>query len=69
MFEYIYIYIYVGLLLLKFRIYVIYKSFFDKKKMLIKFLRIIIFIIYIINIQKIVIFSLKIEEIIKIKYW
>lgn len=31
MFEYIYIYIYVGLLLLKFRIYVIYKSFFDKK--------------------------------------
>lgn len=47
----------------------LYINLFLTRKMLIKFLRVIIFIIYIINIQKIVIFSLKIEEIIKIKYW
>lgn len=47
----------------------LYINLFLTRKMLIKFLRVIIFIIYIINIQKIVIFLLKIEEIIKIKYW
>lgn len=46
----------------------LYINLFLTRKMLIKMLRVIIFVIYIINIQKIVIFSLKIEEIIKIKY-